>query len=460
METQNIMEEIRGSLDTILNFSGLDQEFCDNFRDAIAAYKKLSDKNGSDDQAASLRRKLTDLFYKVYKACFVLSVRNKTLPPVISMFLNFGYVDEELAGEENAAYMYELAGALPTDPERGVYSIYQWLMAILRGEKEPSRNELDMDYREHLADQKKNGIINAEQEANLAQNNAAKTIFELENILPTINRLTFGQITIFCPIFSRHNVFKPLKSAIVTADKVTEEFTQIRKIDFKAFYRETLYSDTEKGINERIEVEVLPDLILMPNVGSRSIMWQEIEGKKRTTPARMMCSIFHMEELTQSLIHLTGEFRWEMCKRVQGGRWNDVSEPSLTSEYCDYIQFYRRNKELSAEAKEKIKNQLGRVRNSFKEMFVTDYIMWMRYESGGSPRLNKVSRNILFSYCPFSREIRNRVGVNPLYGPAIEKYNIMNSKNLHKMEILCKRLEKLPDGIPDEILEYKSYMES
>ena len=131
-------------------------------------------------------------------------------------------------------------------------------------------------------------------------------------------------------------------------------------------------------------------------------MWQEIEGKKRTTPARMMCSIFHMEELTQSLIHLTGEFRWEMCKRVQGGRWNDVSEPSLTSEYCDYIQFYRRNKELSAEAKEKIKNQLGRVRNSFKEMFVTDYIMWMRYESGGSPRLNKVSRNILFSYCPFS----------------------------------------------------------
>ena len=68
METQNIMEEIRGSLDTILNFSGLDQEFCDNFRDAIAAYKKLSDKNGSDDQAAGLRRKLTDLFYKVYKA--------------------------------------------------------------------------------------------------------------------------------------------------------------------------------------------------------------------------------------------------------------------------------------------------------------------------------------------------------------------------------------------------------
>lgn len=100
METQNIMEEIRGSLDTILNFSGLDQEFCDNFRDAIAAYKKLSDKNGSDDQAAGLRRKLTDLFYKVYKACFVLSVRNKTLPPVISMFLNFGYVDEELAGRK------------------------------------------------------------------------------------------------------------------------------------------------------------------------------------------------------------------------------------------------------------------------------------------------------------------------------------------------------------------------
>ena len=100
METQNITDEIRGSLETILKFSGLDEEFCSSFRDAVTAYKKLSDKNGSDDQAAGLRRKLTDLFYKVYKACFVLSVRNKTLPPVISMFLNFGYVDEELAGEE------------------------------------------------------------------------------------------------------------------------------------------------------------------------------------------------------------------------------------------------------------------------------------------------------------------------------------------------------------------------
>lgn len=459
MDIQKISEEITGSLDRILTFSGLDEAFCQEFRESIEAYKKLADKNGSDDRAAGLRRKLTDLFYKIYKACFVNSVRNKTLPPVISMFLNFGYMDEELAGAENAAYMYELAGALPTDPKRGVYSLYQWLMAILKGEKEPSRNELDMDYREYLADQKKNGTINAEQESTLVNNNAAKVIFELENIFPTVNRLTFGQITIFCPVFSRHNVLKPLNAALVTADKATEEFDRIRKTDFKAFYRETLYADIEKGINERIEVEVLPDLILMPNVGSRSIMWQEIEGKKRTTPARMMCSVFHVEDLTQSLLHLTGEFRWEMCKRVQGGRWNDVSEPSLTSEYCDYIQFYRRNKELSADAKEKIKNQLGRVRNSFKEMFVTDYIMWMRYESGGSPRLNKAARNILFTYCPFSKEVRNKIAVNPLYGPAIEKYNITLSKNTHKMDILCKRLEKLPDGIPEEILEYRNYME-
>ena len=39
-------------------------------------------------------------------------------------------------------------------------------------------------------------------------------------------------------------------------------------------------------------------------------------------------------------------------------RWNDITEPSLTSEYCDYIQFYRKNHDLSAEAKEKIKNAL------------------------------------------------------------------------------------------------------
>lgn len=460
MEAEEIKEELTGSLDKILKFARCNEELEKNFRSGVEAYKKMSDKNSSDEPVVSLRRKLTGLFYKVYEAAFLNSIKQNNTPVWVAMLLNFGYVDEELAGMENAVYLYELVQNLPTDPERGVYSFQQWLLAIFNGKKEPCRNEMDMDYKEYLHEQKRMSKITPDQEKMLLQNNLSKVMFEMQNMFPTINKLTFGQLSIFCPVFSGHNIYKPLSSQIVTADKVTAEIQKIRSRDFRAFYRETLFSISSQNLNEMIEVEVLPDMILLPNVGGRSIMWQEIEGKKRTTPARMMCSIFHTEELAQSIVHLTGEFRWEMCKRAQGARWNDVSDPSLTSEYCDYVQFYRKNRDLSADAKEKIKTQLLRVRNNYKSMFVTDYVLWLRYESDGLPRLNKVARNILFTYCPFAKEIRAKIGINPLYKQAIDKYNVVNSRKLHRITLLCRKLENTSEGVPEEIAEYKKYMES
>lgn len=460
MEAEAIREELKGSLEKILKFAGCDEKLADNFRLAIAAYKKLSDKTGRDDQSVLLRRRISELFYKVYKATFRAVLRQGNVPVLISMFLNFGYVDEELAGMENAIYLYFLSGNLPTDPGKGVYSFFQWLMAIYRGKKEPSRNDLDMDFREYLHEQKKMGRITTQQEAALLENNMSKVIFEIENVFPSVNRLTFGQPSVFCPVFSRHNVYRTLNSDLVTAEKVTAEIEEIRSKDFKAFYRENLLSLPERKLTERIEVEVLPDIILLPNIGSRSIMWQEIEGKKRTTPARMMCSVFHTTDLQQSILHMTGEFRWEMCKRDQGGRWNNIADPSLTSEYYDYIQFYRKNKELSPEVRERIKTQLTKARNNYKEMFVTDYIQWIRYESNGLPRLNKVARNILFAYCPFPKEIRTKIGTNPLYKQAADRYDIKNGQTLHRITLLCKKLENSPGGVPQEIAAYKEYLES
>lgn len=72
------------------------------------------------------------------------------------------------------------------------------------------------------------------------------------------------------------------------------------------------------------------------------------------------------------------------CAAVWGARWNDLSERSLTSEYCDYIQFYRKNRDLSTDAKDKLKSALQKAKNSYKEMFVRDYVSWVLYEGAGS----------------------------------------------------------------------------
>ena len=186
----------------------------------------------------------------------------------------------------------------------------------------------------------------------------------------------------------------------------------------------------------------------MPNAGVRGIMWQEIEGKVRTTPSRMFISVFHMEDLQNTIIRMTGEFRWELCKRVQGFRWNDITEPSLTSLYCDYVQFYRKNNNLSLEMKEKVKLSLQRCRNSFKEMFVQDYITYILYEGNGSPRLNKVARQILFEFCPLDAEGMERLAKNPTYTELIKQRKVKQEQKLQRYEGLERKLLKETGSVP------------
>ena len=387
------------------------------------------------------------------------SVNEPVIPIVVKMFFNFGYVDEELAGMENATYLYRVADHLPTAPDRGIYSFYEWLMAIYNGYKEPSRNEFDMDFTGYLQEQKRNGKITAEEVTKLLHDNTAKVMYELENVFPSVNKVSFGRISTFCPVFAEHHVIKSLDSALVSEEKIEDIITNIRKKDFGAYYRETLYSNPDQGVaREFINVEVLPDVILTPNVGTRGIMWQEIEGKRRTTPARMMMSVFQLEDLALIFIRLTAEFRWEMCKRIQGARWNDVSERSLTSEYFDYIQFYRKNNDLSTEAKDKIKTDLIRAKNSFKEMFVMDYTQWILFESNGAPRLNRVARAILFNYCPFAKEVREKLKANPMYKDIVERYEVHTGKKKHRLDNLCQKLRTLGKPIPKEIEREAEYL--
>lgn len=453
---QKILSE---SINQILEYAACGKELRDSFKQHVEEYKKVINKNGTEEGIRSLRQMITKEFYQIYIAAFHNSLTDSHLSTIMRMFFNFGYVDEELAGMENACCMYRIAENLPTLPEKGIYSYYEWLMAIYRGKKEPSRNEFDLDYSEYLHEQKRLGKISQEEENALLQNQVSKVMYELENVFPIVNKITFGRVSTFCPVFSEHNALKDLESTLVSGEHVLQTLENIRKKDFSAYYRETLFTKPEKGINkEFIHVEVLPDIILTPNIGTRGVMWQEIEGKRRNTPARMLSSIFQMEDFNLIMIRLTGEFRWEMCKRIQGARWNDISERSLTSEYFDYMQFYRKNQELSSETKDKIKTEMGRAKNSFKEMFIMDYLIWILYESNGAPRLNKVARGILFHNCAFAAPIREKLKVNPLYRDLIDKYNVHMGQKRHRMDNLCQKLTAQGKDVPEEIKKEKQFL--
>lgn len=448
---QNILAD---SMNKILSIAKENDEFVSAFTKRIYAYKELGDKASTAPAATQLRHQLTDDFHHLYTNLALKYVRGEYVNDAVKLFLTFGYIDEDLAGMENAETLCKLLRADITEISQGVYTFIDWLKAIYDGKKEPSRNEFDMDYTDFLRSERAAGRITAMEEKEKLEDTEAKVLYEIQNFFPQANKMTFGHISTYCPFFGSHNVIDHLSKGLLSASRLVQERENIRRIDYQIFYKEVVYSNPAIGVNaEFIHTEILPDFILMPNYGARGIMWQEVEGKKRATPCRMVLPVFTPENLRTLFLHLCGEYRWEMCKRIQGSRWNDPSSNSLTGDYFDYLQFYRKNNDLSADMKEKVKNLLTKARNSIKEAFVLDYLVWVAYESDGSPRLNKVARSILFNHCPFPAETRHKLAANPIYLPVIQKHVTKYEQISHRMSNLCQKLTNSGKEIPEEFLQ-------
>lgn len=439
----------------ILEYAGFKDEDIESISTMIEQYRDCPDRTSMDNETYALRKKLTSVFYDIYYKVFMRAVKDeKTLTPVLEMFLNFGFMDVSFVGEEHANELYELIAHLDICHSEHIYTIYEWLKCIYKGEKNPSKNEFDMDYPAYLADLCKNGKITSEQAASYQNNREMQVDFEIKNMFTTVNKITYGNITRFCPILCKSDLINTIEKMLVTAEKLENALNEIRKIDYSAFYQEVLFSDPDKGINcERLKKEILPDLILMPNAGTRVTMWQETSGAKSDTPGRFMFPIFTAMDVDDLMLGVVGYFRWEMCRRIQGVRWNDIREQSLTAEYCTYIQFYRKNHDLSADAKEKIKNALSRAQNNYREVFIKDYVNWIKFESKGSFRLNKVSRDILIRYCPFAKAVRNELKTNPMYQASISRFEAETAKKLQRLNSVYDKYVKAGGEITEDLKE-------
>lgn len=440
-------------LSHILEYAGYGYEEIDSIGKMIEGYQKLPDMTATSGEAYTLRKKLTSVYYDIYYRVFMRAVKDESsLTPVLEMFLNFGFMDLSFVGEEHAKALYELTAHLDICHSEHIYTIYEWLKCIYNGEKTTSKNDFDMDYLVHLMELKRTGEITQEQFDKYQHDRERMVQFEIQNMFTSVNKITYGRITTFCPILCENDLINAIDKMLVTAERLENALNEIRKIDYSAFYREISFSDIERGINfERVMKEVIPDIILMPNAGTRVIMWQETEGVKNDTPARIMFPIFTAADLDDLMLGAVGWFRWEMCRKMQGVHWNDIHERSLTSEYCDYIQFYRKNHDLSVDAKEKIKSALVRAKNNYREVFIKDYVNWIKFESKGSFRLNKVSRDILFRYCPFASAMRDELKANPVYQAAISKFDVETAKKLQRYNSLNDKYVKAGVEVAPEL---------
>lgn len=455
METENMTEKL-------LDFAQAEEELREKVLRTLEQFRSMKNRASTDDQARALRREIFDWFFKLYEKVFFREYEQKTEEKYIDMFLDYGVVDEKLLTQEELMELYYLDSPDESGSQYPVYTMSQWLAAILEERHLPSKNEFNMDYEEFLRDMKKtNSFSSPEEEKDYRENPVHKVQFEIKNMFRLNSRVLSGQPAITVPfLHSGALQGTGIDSTRLNGKKIQEAFEEIRNIDVTLFARERMYAENELKLSRAYVVEtVFPICILFPASGSNTVMWQEISGKRKNTPARFLFPILFSGMLSNVCTHMAGQFRWELVRTIQGTSWNDLTNKCLTSEYADYIQFYRKNRDLSEERKEKLKTQISKCRNNMREIFAEDYETWVRSEVSGAVRLTKPSREVMAMYCPFSKEIRQKLSVQPVFADAMKRYAMYQAEKLKEVAYMIREYDKQNVGIPKIVTETKRFYE-
>ena len=153
----NIMRE--DCIAHIMEYAGYGNDMIRDFHSIVQQYRELPDMMSTDNEARQLRREITKVFYDIYTKAFMRSVEELVKPsPIMMMFFNFGFMDAEVLGETNTNALYNLTDSLGLFHSANVYTVYDWLVQIYQGKKEPSRNEFDQDFNAFLLEEKRTAL--------------------------------------------------------------------------------------------------------------------------------------------------------------------------------------------------------------------------------------------------------------------------------------------------------------
>jgi hypothetical protein len=405
-DTQQALEEMKDSFEKLLAYAGIEGEQAESMRTAMQDFVHMKDKSSSDNSARLLRKRLADYHYAIYLSVFLRAHHEKKVPRIVDMFLKYGFTDERLLTTDQMLSVYFLKEDEEQNGCCNTYDMKTWLTMIYEGKKEPSKNEFDQDYTDMLLEMRKQNKLTEKEVQEWQTNNLKKLEYEINNMFRYNNRTTNGQISSFVPMLHKEQWVNSIERLYVTNSKVNEVINNILNIDYSVFDREIIYSNAEKKIvKEYIIKRVYPDIILFPNVGTNGIMWQEISGKKRDTPGRFCLPIFTDVNLGLLLTRILGRYRWELCRTIEGVSWNDIQINHLPQSIAiisvlpqEQGAFRGKEGEDQASDSKREKQQ--------PEIFVIDYEMWINYEAMGAVKLNKPVREIMATYCPFAKELR------------------------------------------------------
>lgn len=437
----NTLQKLEGSLDIILEYSCIDTGKKDFFRKFVNYMKE--DKPRIDYIPLETKRKVNTIFFEIYESVISRVITEEPQCPAIDMFLLYGFVDSAFLKPQQVDGLYRLMNQFSSEPY--VYTMKSWLTRIGTGETTPSINELGVTYAQVVKEMKQSG----------------KPVppghmlhFEIMNMLRTGHRVSSGQTNSYLAFLHNDMLPDEIGRFAVTSKKIGDALREILDIDYSAFHREIFYTgENEICKKEIIMKQVFPDIILLPVVGTRALMWQELSSASRSSPGRWIIPVLTSENITSMLIKLTGQFRWELCRSVMGPRWNDITYNSLTAVYAEYIESYKKNKNLTAEAKERLRTQIKRYQNNLRNIFTSDYETWLKYEYQGLRKLNREARSIFYRFCPFPVQKRRELINQPAFSDIAVRFENERMKIIREIESRYAYYAKRGCEIDEELVE-------
>ncbi len=454
------VEYLYNSLEQITEYAPIHIKVKSEFVENVETFMAMKDKFEKTPEAMALRKQITAGFFEIYEAILYRTFEDSDVPLAVRMFLEYGFVSEKLLTDDELSLLVALKKKKYTGEDGcRVYTMRKWLKAIYDGVKETSKNEYDMDFEQHLRQQFKEHKIDKKEMAEQLADREKRMHFECQNLFRYADRVVSGNISAFVPILCSDGIYNNIKNAYLTEEKVNLAIKRVEDIDYSVFYRDRIVAYEKQGVaNATVIDRITPDVILFPIYGKNCVMWQDITGKRRSSKGRLLMPILFERELDVDVVKVMAYFRWEKCRTDMGNRWNDFRYPSLTSEYTDYLQFYRKNSELSQERKTKIRAQLQQCNNKHKEVFAKDYIDWIQREAGGAMKLSRVARNIMFTYCPLANEVYKGLEGQTVYAEAAKKYIRENHAARKTVELLIHKFERSGEAVPEEIQQTLEFL--
>jgi hypothetical protein len=75
----------------------------------------------------------------------------------------------------------------------------------------------------------------------------------------------------------------------------------------------------------------------------------------------------------------------------------------------------------------------------------------------GAVKLNKLVRELMATYCPFSREVREQIKLQPLFEEAMARFNRDKLKKIREIESRYRALQKDQIDLTKELEDTLSY---